>query len=266
MKKLKFHYEMELSFDMPVAEHHFVFRCLPMEDGAQRCYGLCYGIEPAGPVLEGRDGFGNRTCVGEAMAPHDGLKVWSGGWVFVDRGAGREEALHPMFSFPSSYTMPDQGLWQYFGRIGGRAKEGGQRPEGDLRMPMRMMDCLYQDFSYVPGKTSVATTAAQALAGGEGVCQDYAHIFLALCRMAGYPARYVAGMMEGEGATHAWTEVWDGGMWIGLDPTHNRLADDGYIKLSHGRDFGDCTVDKGCFKGFASQKQNIYVKVEESYG
>lgn len=200
MKKLKFHYEMELSFDMPVAEHHFVFRCLPMEDGAQRCYGLCYGIEPAGPVLEGRDGFGNRTCVGEAMAPHDGLKVWSGGWVFVDRGAGREEALHPMFSFPSSYTMPDQGLWQYFGRIGGRAKEGGQRPEGDLRLPMRMMDCLYQDFSYVPGKTSVATTAAQALAGERGLPGLRPHLS---CPVPdGRISGQVCGRHDGGGGSH----------------------------------------------------------------
>ena len=103
----------------------------------------------------------------------------------------------------------------------------------------------------------------QALEGGGGVCQDYAHIFLALCRLMGIPARYVAGMMVGEGATHAWTEVWILGAWIGFDPTNNRLAGDHYIKLSHGRDFGDCTIDKGCFKGFAAQKQNIYVKVEE---
>ena len=50
---------------------------------------------------------------------------------------------------------------------------------------------------------------------------------------------------------------------MGFDPTHNRLTDDTYIKLSHGRDFGDCTIDRGCFKGFASQRQNIYVKVED---
>ena len=125
------------------------------------------------------------------------------------------------------------------------------------------MDCLFRDFSYVPGKTDIHTTAAQAWAGRQGVCQDYAHIFVTLCRLAGYPARYVAGMMVGEGATHAWAEVYIDGVWMGFDPTHNRLTDDTYIKLSHGRDFGDCTIDRGCFKGFASQRQNIYVKVED---
>ena len=135
-----------------------------------------------------------------------------------------------------------------------------------LEIPLFLMNCLYRDFSYRPGATDVSTTAVQAWERRAGVCQDYAHIFLCLCRMAGFGARYVAGMMVGEGATHAWTEVYGDDGWIGLDPTNNCLADDNYIKLSHGRDFGDCSIDKGCFKGFAAQRQNIYVKVDECYG
>lgn len=90
---------------------------------------------------------------------------------------------------------------------------------------------------------------------GCGVCQDYAHILTALCRAAGIAARYAAGMMTGEGASHAWTEVWDGQFWHGLDPTHNCLVDERYIKLSHGRDFMDAAVDRGCFLGTASSRQ-----------
>ena len=62
---------------------------------------------------------------------------------------------------------------------------------------------------------------------------------------------------------NAWTEVWDGQFWHGLDPTHNRLADERYIKLSHGRDFMDAAVDRGCFLGKAGQEQTILIKVEE---
>lgn len=125
------------------------------------------------------------------------------------------------------------------------------------------MHRLYREFSYVPGSTHVGTTAEEALAGGKGVCQDYAQILIALCRMAGYPARYVVGLLPGEGATHAWAEVWQDGRWLGLDPTHDCAADERYIKLSHGRDFTDCSVDRGCFKGGAGQRQKIYIKVEE---
>ncbi len=279
---------MELTFSNPVAEHHYVFRCFPMEDRQQRCYGLRYSIEPSGRLLELSDGFGNRTCVGEAMEAHDSLKVQVSGTVFVDRSEAGERAdsVHPLFRFPSVYTMPDERLRRYledakkawesksFSGAGtseaGRADAvGGKESRGSVGGRMGrdflvyLMNTLYSYFSYVPGKTDVSTTAAKALEGGGGVCQDYAHIFLALCRLAGFPARYVAGMMVGEGATHAWAEVWIDGAWVGFDPTNNRMAGDSYIKLSHGRDFGDCTIDKGCFKGFAAQKQNIYVKVEE---
>lgn len=260
MKKLRFHYEMQLTFDRAVSEHHFLFRFLPMKGNGQDCYGLRYGIEPSGCIHELTDGFGNRTCAGEAMEPHSSLKVWAEGTVFVDRSKAVKEECHPLFSFPSAYTKADEALGRYLEE---RRQEGEKEGKSDKEFLMFLMNRLYQDFSYVPGKTDVTTTAAEAWAGGAGVCQDYAHIFLALCRLYGYPGRYVAGMMVGEGATHAWTEIYVDGSWVGFDPTNNCLADDNYIKLSHGRDFGDCTVDRGCFKGFASQQQNIYVKVDD---
>ena len=100
----------------------------------------------------------------------------------------------------------------------------------------------------------------RALGGGVGVCQDYAHILISMCRLSGIPARYVAGMMVGEGASHAWTEVWLDGGWTGVDPTHNRPVDETYIKLAHGRDFGDGAIDKGCFIGSATQRQQMCIR------
>ncbi len=271
MKKLKFHYEMELAFDNLVREHHFRFRCLPFSDNSQRCYGLRYGVEPAGSLHETRDGFGNRVCAGEALAPHQELKVWAEGTVFRDDGAKRMEECQPLFRFPSEFTGIDPGLEQFFREVrgefskkaGGRIQETEQGKDSGKEFVCFLMHRLSGRFSYAPGRTDVRTTAAQAFAGGGGVCQDYAHILTALLRQAGYSARYVAGMMLGEGATHAWVEVWTEGHWLGFDPTHDRLAGEDYIKLSHGRDFGDCTVDRGCFQGCTSQKQNIYVKVDE---
>ncbi len=263
MKKLRFHYEMQLTFDAAVAEHHFLFRFLPMKENGQECYGLRYGIEPSGKLHELTDGFGNRTCAGEAMEPHNSLEVWAEGTVFVDRSKTRKEDCHLLFSFPSAYTKADKALDTYLEERSQIWKGEKTEENSDMDFLFFLMNGLYQDFSYVPGKTNISTTASQAWAGRAGVCQDYAHIFLALCRLHGYAGRYVAGMMVGEGATHAWTEIYVNGSWIGFDPTNNCLADDNYIKLSHGRDFGDCTIDRGCIKGFASQQQNIYVKVED---
>ena len=70
-------------------------------------------------------------------------------------------------------------------------------------------------------------------------------------------------MMLGEGATHAWIEVYADGRWIPLDPTHNRAVDDTYIKISAGRDAQDCTINQGVFMGGGKQQQEINVIVEE---
>ena len=76
-----------------------------------------------------------------------------------------------------------------------------------LALAQRISDWVYQTIRYVHGVTDIHTTAAEALALGRGVCQDYAHIMLVLCRLCGLPARYVSGHLLGEGGTHAWIEV-----------------------------------------------------------
>ena len=78
------------------------------------------------------------------------------------------------------------------------------------------------------------------------------------------PCKYVAGMMIGEGATHAWVEVFEDGKWLSLDPTHNRRVDDTYIVISRGRDAQDCSINQGVFTGGGSQKQEVHVCVEEA--
>jgi len=126
------------------------------------------------------------------------------------------------------------------------------------------MELLNRHFIYKSGSTSITTTAETALRQGCGVCQDYAHILIALCRQQGIPARYVAGFMIGEGVTHAWIEIYAAGKWLAIDPTHNRIVDELYIKLSSGRDFGDCIIDRGIFRGIAKQQQAVTVLVEEA--
>lgn len=257
MKKLHFQYKMELKLDGGVRDHHFLFRCRPMENGRQHCERFTCRMEPEASFLEVEDGFGNCGYAGVIRQPHDHLLVEADGVVQVREAA--DTRFHPMYRYPSAYTAPDAGLAALLSEA--EAAAGG--PVTDLPGLLALMNRLHGRFVYAPGVTSVKTTAAQALAGGRGVCQDYTHIFISLCRLAGIPARYVAGLVPGEGATHAWAEVWTGSSWTGMDPTNDRLVDETYIKLTHGRDFADAAVDKGCFLGFASQTQQIYVKVEE---
>ena len=126
-----------------------------------------------------------------------------------------------------------------------------------------IMTALYDKFTYQQGCTDMDTTAEGALEGRCGVCQDYAHIMLSLCRMQSIPCRYVTGMMIGEGRSHAWVEVWDDSKWIGFDPTNNKMVGDEYIKISNGRDFRDCLVNQGMFTGNVNQVQEVSVIVNE---
>jgi transglutaminase-like putative cysteine protease len=135
--------------------------------------------------------------------------------------------------------------------------------ETDFDYAMGIMHKLYKDFKYVKGVTDINTTAEQALELKSGVCQDYSHIMIALLRMSGIPARYVVGMMMGEGFSHAWVEALIDGEWIGFDPTNDKNVDDTYIKISNGRDYQDCIVNRGVFYGCVTQNQNIKVIVSE---
>jgi transglutaminase-like putative cysteine protease len=108
---------------------------------------------------------------------------------------------------------------------------------------------------YQRGVTNVRTTAAEALALGRGVCQDYAHVMIALCRLCGIPARYVSGHLIGEGAMHAWVEVivprgarTSEGVVLAFDPTHDRQTSMSYITVAIGRDYGDVSPTRGTFR------------------
>lgn len=115
---------------------------------------------------------------------------------------------------------------------------------------------VYRALAYEWGVTGVHTTAADALAGGRGVCQDYAHVMLAACRVNGIAARYVSGHLTGEGGSHAWVEVlrpdtYSSGIWLaeGWDPTHNRRTSGDYLVVGVGRDYSDVSPMAGTYDG-----------------
>ncbi len=128
---------------------------------------------------------------------------------------------------------------------------------------------IFKYFKYIKGITTIDTTVDEILDQKGGVCQDFANLMLQLLRTAGIPSRYVSGYicpnkngMRGEGATHAWVEVWVPGFgWAGIDPTNNIWVTNTHIKLSVGRHFKDCSPVKGTFKGPAQQRLSVFVSV-----
>ena len=130
--------------------------------------------------------------------------------------------------------------------------------------PAAICERVHRALTYQYGITGVHTTAAEALAGGKGVCQDYAHVMVAACRLVGMPARYVSGHLLGDGGSHAWVEVLrehddypDAWVAEGWDPTHGRRTTDSYTTIATGRDYADVAPMSGTFDGDADGRLTV---------
>ncbi|MEI6713819.1 MAG: transglutaminase family protein [Verrucomicrobiota bacterium] len=135
-----------------------------------------------------------------------------------------------------------------------------------------LMRYVHETCQYVPGVTSVSTTSTQFFADKRGVCQDFAHLMIALCRALRLPARYVSGYLydakrkdiRGAHSTHAWVDVWVPNRgWYGLDPTNNCLTKETYVTLAVGRDYHDAAPITGSYWGSTGCEMVVKVHIEE---
>lgn len=254
-RKLKFYYDTLLEFQQPVTGHAFALRCVPPSFPGQQILDVTLTLEPSVSYSWQRDGFGNLLQIGRAESAHTHFRYTVQGTAEVDLGLRTPEPAHPVFRYPSACTGVSPAMLQWL--------EGLDLPEGEYDRALALSKAVHSYMTYTPGVTGVNTTAREAFDLRAGVCQDYAHIYLALARQAGLTARYVNGLPEGEGASHAWCEVWINGLWLGVDPTRGRLADEGYLRLGVGRDFGDCPIERGVFLGCTVQQQTVITRVSQ---
>ncbi len=130
---------------------------------------------------------------------------------------------------------------------------------------LRLMQFVHQHLTYEPNATTVHTHMRDVLAQRRGVCQDFAHVMLGLCRSLRIPALYVSGYLATEraSATHAWTEVFVPGIgWEALDPTHLRVPDENYVKIGVGRDYADVPPVSGTYKGTTERRMTVQVEIK----
>jgi transglutaminase-like putative cysteine protease len=130
---------------------------------------------------------------------------------------------------------------------------------------LAIMRFIHGRTKYEPKSTHVHTHMSAVLKERRGVCQDFAHAMLGLCRALKIPALYVSGYLATEiaSATHAWVEVLIPGIgWRGLDPTHNRQPDESYVKIAVGRDYADAPPVTGNYKGTTDRKMEVSVKIK----
>jgi transglutaminase-like putative cysteine protease len=138
------------------------------------------------------------------------------------------------------------------------------------RAAQAVMRHVHHEFTYDPDATHVHTHMADALQHRRGVCQDFAHVMIGLCRALKIPARYASGYLyngpaehlRGAQASHAWVEVYLPGLgWRGLDPTNNRQPDEHYVKIGVGRDYADVSPLRGTYRGMGGHRMTVGVQI-----
>lgn len=249
-------------------------RVTPLTTERQTVMESTVEVTPAVPVLRYWDYWGTLVHAFDVHVPHTELAVTGSSVVETlpsapPQEAGWDELLRPEVAdrfaellAPSAFVGVDAALVE-----AGRDLAGSASPaEAADAAVAWTRGCL----GYEKAATTVATTASEAVVLGAGVCQDFAHVTLALLRAAGIPARYVSGYVfptsdatvgvEAAGESHAWVEAWTGD-WHGLDPTHGEPVGERHIVVARGRDYGDVTPLKGVYRGGRVQELTVRVDV-----
>ena len=251
MKQYLYNYQTIVSFSEPVKNHAVLLRMEPYLGNYMTIDMERVIFSPGFNIKRGMDTFGNRIVYGLDRELHSTLAYVSTGIVSMQPYQIKPDRL------PLNIYLMDTTLTRL------KACVEFERTKDVEADALFICEKVHQMMAYESNSTTVNTTAEEAFNAKKGVCQDFAHVMIGLCKNAEIPARYACGFLEGTGQTHAWVEVFDGYNWIGLDPTHNKKIDYGYLKIAHGRDASDCPVSRGIYNGLIDEKIQIQVTLKE---
>ena len=259
-------YRTEYRFSTPARRVTQLLRLTPHSFGAQSVIDWRIDLDRDARLRAGSDGFGNLIHMLYIDQAVDSLLLNVTGTVLTaDRAGlveGLEEPLPPLvFLRDTELTRADAGLTRFATEL---AAEGGNA----LALLHRLNGALNGRLRFDPGTTGVETNAAAAFGAGQGVCQDFVHIFLAAARACEIPARYVSGHLfrrDGAGdqpAAHAWAEAWVPALgWVGFDPANGVSPDDAYIRVACGLDYLDAAPVSGSRAGGGEERMTVNVEV-----
>lgn len=281
-------HETRYAYSAPVSISRHVLHLSPRTCAWQEVHETAINIlPPPSRSARGEDPFGNPELRIALVAPHKELQVVSQlgisvsprPWAAESNAGPRWEdvqaqlvlegdaPLEPRrYRFESPYVRVKNDLASF-----AQDSFPPDRPLLDATADLVMR--IHRDFRYDPGATTVGTSVMDVLARRRGVCQDFAHLAIGCLRSLGLAARYVSGYLctepppgqprlAGADASHAWFAVWCPGVgWVEFDPTNNCLADQRYVLLAWGRDFGDVSPLRGVIQGGAEHSLSVNVTV-----
>ena len=264
----------------PVRESVMELWMQPQKTSRQRLINFDLSIDPAAQTFSHVDVYGNIVHHFDIPLSHDLLTIRASATVDTTERSPLPEALdmgewdrltspslrgdNYDFLRPHGFAIPTERLAAFVAE----RKLDDLRKLDPLTAIRALSLALYGSFAYVTGVTEADSPIDLALAARKGVCQDFTHIMIAICRSWGIPARYVSGYLftdqQGDrsspDATHAWVEVFLPSLrWIGIDPTNNSLANERHIAVAVGRDYNDVPPSRGVYKG--DSESDLFVAV-----
>jgi transglutaminase-like putative cysteine protease len=274
----KFHYAS------PVSESVMEARMHPRSEGNQRCLTFHLAVSPRCRVFAYRDHVGNNVHHFDIPGQHSYLVIvaeslldvqpsleipsslppeaWAEADAMVKMGDYWENLL------PSEFAEPTPLLLELANKL------EVHRRDDPLSLLRELNQRLYDYFDYVPKSTKVDSPIDEAIQSRQGVCQDFAHVMIALVRNLRIPCRYVSGYLYRRAqdhdrsvvdATHAWVEAYLPPLgWVGFDPTNCLLAGDRHIRTAIGRDYADVPPTRGIFRGHTASDLSVAVRVTAS--
>ena len=273
--RLEISHQTQYLYAQPVRESSNDLRLKPVSNEHQTVEWHELKIRPQAVLRSYEDFYANTVHHFEVNAAHSELSIESRCRVstnlrnFLDPDATpaslarRSECIRMERCFDylqdSNYVKGSPELW----RLALDATDG----QSDMWQAAQALNRFVQShLAYTPLATTALTSAAEALERRVGVCQDFAHVLIGLCRSIQLPALYVSGYFftPGVQASHAWVEVYipDVG-WRALDPTHATQPDERYVKTAVGRDYADVAPTRGHYKGTVQRTIRVDVTVEE---
>ncbi len=267
-------------YRVPVTDGYNQVRLRPATEDPRRLSFYLLKVHPPCRLRHFRDDFFNYVQWFEMPEPHDELIIEAQSRIhttsqYQEGGAPtgicfdamaqvvKNDMLHPFLS-SSHYVTVDHEIWHH-------AVDAREERKDVFETAEALMRYVYQNWNYESNSTAANTHMSEVLKQRRGVCQDFAHVMIGLCRSLNIPARYVSGYLyngpnahlRGAQASHAWCEIWlpERG-WFGLDPTNNTRADDRYVKIATGRDYEDAAPVRGNFNGPSGATAALQVVVE----
>ena len=270
------------SYQPAVGESVMEVRLQPRSDTRQRCLTSSLEVSPRANISVYRDFYGNAVHHFDIPGKHDAIQVVSeatvdmlprldieglkqSSWEELDELVSQGDYWEMLL--PSHFAHSTEMLLRLFHEL------HLDRHDQPLVLLKRINSAIYENFDYAPNTTRVDSPIDDALQTHQGVCQDFAHIMIALVRQLRIPCRYVSGYLyHGDknqdrspaGASHAWVEAYLGEAgWVEFDPTNNLLGCDRHIRVAVGRDYADVPPTRGVHRGGAESELSVLVIVSK---